>query len=90
MPTAKTKIQEHKPLIIGLSTTWVLTILGFVWTASSLNTSYNNRITNLEEDLKDAVQRIQETETAQTRILTDLAEIKTDIAWIRRQLERSE
>jgi septal ring factor EnvC (AmiA/AmiB activator) len=61
-----------------------------VWTASSLNTSYDNRITNLEEDLSEAVERIEETETAQTRILTDLAEIKTDIAWIRRQLERSE
>ena len=83
---ATTKAQ-HKPLMIGLSSTWVLTILGFVWTTSSTKASFEGRINALETQVMEAKDRIEKTELGQTQILTDLAQIKTDILWIRKLLE---
>lgn len=66
---------------------WFFTIGGLIWTASSKDTQYEYRISNIEKELVNLDERLDAAETFRMEIRSDLAEIKTDLLWIRRELE---
>ena len=66
---------------------WFMTIGSFVWTAASKDTQYNYRLSSIEAELEDLDGRLDVAETFRLEIRSDLAEIKTDLLWIRKELE---
>jgi len=71
-------------IIIG----WFSTIVGLVWTASSKDTHYEFRIRSIEKELVNLDERMDAAESFRMEIRSDLAEIKTDLVWIRKELEK--
>jgi|TARA_B100000073_G_scaffold319664_1_gene298772 hypothetical protein len=67
---------------------WFFTIVGLVWTVSSKDTQYDFRITTIERELISLDERLDTAENFRMEIRADLAEIKTDLLWIRKELER--
>jgi len=67
---------------------WFTTIVGLVWTASSKDTQYDFRLTTIERELVNLDERMDAAESFRMEIRSDLAEIKTDLVWIRKELER--
>ena len=67
---------------------WFLTIANFVWTAASKDTQYNFRLDSIESELEDLDGRLDVAETFRLEIRSDLVEIKTDLLWIRKELEK--
>lgn len=72
--------------LIGMGIAWTLTLAGFVWNAASANSNYSLRIEHIEEELDDLDSRLDLAETFRMDIRSSLAEIKTDLLWIRQQL----
>ena len=71
-------------IIIG----WFFTIGGLIWTASSKDTQYEFRLNTIERELVNLDERMDVAESFRMEIRSDLAEIKTDLVWIRKELER--
>lgn len=67
---------------------WFCTIIGLVWTASAKDTQYEFRLNTIERELVNLDERMDAAETFRMEIRSDLAEIKTDLIWIRKELEK--
>lgn len=76
--------------VIGMLVAWVLTLGSFVWNAAVKDASYSTRLNNIENELTELDARLDTAESFRMDIRTDLAEIKTDLLWIRRELERED
>ena len=88
--TQESKDKAKTQMAIGaILVGWFLTIGNFVWTAASKDTQYNFRLDSIEDELKDLDGRLDIAETFRLEIRSDLAEIKTDLLWIRKELETS-
>ena len=74
--------------ILAIIVGWFSTIVGLVWTVSSKDTQYDFRITTIERELISLDERLDTAENFRMEIRADLAEIKTDLIWIRKDLER--
>jgi len=72
--------------LIGMGVAWAITLAGFVWNAAATNSNYSLRIQHIEEELDDLDARLDLAETFRMDIRSSLAEIKTDLLWIRQQL----
>jgi hypothetical protein len=89
------KVEDHKPNIklilatIAIIVGWFSTIVGLVWTASSKDTQYEFRIRSIEKELVNLDERMDAAESFRMEIRSDLAEIKTDLVWIRKELEKN-
>ena len=65
---------------------WGLTLAIFIWNFSATNASVEYRLQTLEDKNDSLEQRMKEADTLRTTIQTQLAEIKTDLIWIRNEL----
>jgi len=74
--------------VVSILIGWFTTIVGLVWTASSKDTQYDFRLTTIERELVNLDERMDAAESFRMEIRSDLAEIKTDLVWIRKELER--
>jgi len=72
--------------LIGMGVAWAITLAGFVWNTSATNSNYSLRIEHIETELDDLDARLDLAETFRMDIRSSLAEIKTDLLWIRQQL----
>lgn len=90
----KSKEEDHKGnirntiAVIAILFGWFATILGLVWSASSKDTQYEFRIRTIEKELVNLDERMDAAESFRMEIRSDLAEIKTDLVWIRKELEK--
>jgi hypothetical protein len=69
--------------IVGFAITFGTTI----WYAAQKDANYQSRINYIERDLESLDARLDTSEAFRASIVTDLAEIKTDLLWIRKTLE---
>ena len=74
--------------LVGLLVSWALTVGGFIWSIASTNAEYSIKINKIESELISLDERLDLAESFRMGIRTDLAQIKTDLLWIRRELER--
>ncbi len=74
--------------VIGMLVAWVLTLGSFVWNAAVKDASYSTRLSVIENELDDLDNRLDTAESFRMEIRTDLAEIKNDLIWIRRELQQ--
>ena len=70
-------------IIVG----WFLTIAAFIYSFASTNANYLHRIESIEAELLSLDQRLDTSEAFRIQLASDLAEIKTDLLWIRRSIE---
>lgn len=66
---------------------WAISFLGLIWSVSSTNTNYSIRLDLIERELQSLDSRMDTSEAYRMEISSDLAEIKTDLLWIRKTLE---
>ena len=74
------------PSAIATIVGWALTLVVFVWNFSAQSAEFDFRIQNLEEKNNMLEQRMKDADQLRTTIQTQLAEIKTDLIWIRNEL----
>lgn len=84
----KTNNPRNLFAVIAILIGWFFTIVGLVWTASSKDTQYEFRLNTIERELVNLDERMDAAESFRMEIRSDLAEIKTDLVWIRKELER--
>lgn len=68
---------------------WASTLAILVWTIGAKDATYDYRLTAIEQEIVNLDERIDASEAFRISISTDLAEIKTDLLWIRYQLENA-
>tara|TARA_R100001463_G_scaffold119123_4_gene174933 strand:- start:2432 stop:2725 length:294 start_codon:yes stop_codon:yes gene_type:complete len=68
---------------------WFITILAIVWQVAIKDANYSLRIDNIESQLVSLDERLDTAEEFRLQISGDLAEIKTDLVWIRQQLQEN-
>lgn len=68
---------------------WALTLATLVWNTAGTNVSYALRLDQLEMKWVDFDVRLDTSEAYRMQLASSLAEIKTDLLWIRRELERT-
>jgi len=74
--------------VVGMLVAWGLTIATFIWNAAVNQAQTESRLDSVEEEIKDLDSRLDTAEAFRMEIRSDLAEIKTDLIWIRRQLDK--
>lgn len=72
---------------VGMLVGWAFTIMTLIWNVAVKDTNYSNRLDAIESDIQDLDSRLDTAEAFRMEIRSDLAEIKTDLIWIRRQLD---
>jgi septal ring factor EnvC (AmiA/AmiB activator) len=72
-------------------------ILGFaitfgstVWFVAQKDATYETKLEFIERNLETLDSRLDTSEAFRATLMTDLAEIKTDLLWIRRALEQND
>ena len=89
----ETEKRDHDPKLIfslyGMIIGWVLTLAGFIWTVASKDTQYGFRLDTIERELINLDERLDAAESFRMEIRSDLAEIKTDLLWIRKELQNN-
>tara|TARA_Y100001937_G_scaffold127838_1_gene201303 strand:- start:1154 stop:1423 length:270 start_codon:yes stop_codon:yes gene_type:complete len=86
----ETKSQKSKftLTVVGLIVSWALTCAGLIWSTASAHAEYSLKISRIEKELISLDERLDIAESFRMEIKTDLAQIKTDLLWIRRALEQ--
>ncbi len=81
--------EEMKPktytlaLLIG----WGLTLATVIWQVAVKDASYSLRLTSIESELESLDLRLDTAEEFRITLAANLAEIKTDLVWIRKELQ---
>jgi len=70
-------------IIVG----WFVTIAAFIYSFATTNANYSHRIEAIEAELINLDSRLDTSEAFRIQLASDLAEIKTDLLWIRRSIE---
>jgi hypothetical protein len=70
-------------IIVG----WFVTIAAFIYNFATTNANYAHRIEAIESELLNLDSRLDTSEAFRIQLASDLAEIKTDLLWIRRSME---
>ena len=70
-------------IIVG----WFVTIAAFIYNFATTNANYAHRIEAIESELLNLDSRLDTSEAFRIQLASDLAEIKTDLLWIRRSIE---
>ncbi len=81
-PPTKLLTPSFMASVIG----WALTLSVFIWNFSAKSAAMEYRLETLEDKTSMMEQRMKEADTLRTTIQTQLAEIKTDLIWIRNEL----
>ena len=74
--------------LIGSLTAWLITFATLVWTVAVKDANYSIRISTIETNMIEIESRMDEADGMRLNIATDLAGIKTDLSWIRIQLDK--
>ena len=74
------------PSFVATIVGWALTLSVFIWNFSAKSAAMEYRIQSLEEKNGMLEQRMKDADALRTTIQTQLAEIKTDLIWIRNEL----
>ncbi len=83
---ASTSQKWITPSFIATIVGWALTLSVFIWNFSAKSAAMEYRIQSLEEKNTMLEQRMKDADALRTTIQTQLAEIKTDLIWIRNEL----
>ena len=83
---ASTSQKWITPSFIATIVGWGLTLSVFIWNFSAKSAAMEYRISSLEEKNTMLEQRMKDADALRTTIQTQLAEIKTDLIWIRNEL----
>ena len=75
--------------LIAILAGWGLTILAIVWQVAIKDATYTSRLDFIESELTAVDERLDTAEEFRLNISSDLAEIKTDLMWIRKQLQEN-
>ena len=81
--------EEMKPktytlaLLIG----WGLTLATVIWQVAVKDASYSLRLASIESELESLDLRLDTAEEFRITLAANLAEIKTDLVWIRKELQ---
>ena len=70
-------------IIVG----WFVTIAAFIYNFATTNANYAHRIEAIEAEFLNLDSRLDTSEAFRIQLASDLAEIKTDLLWIRRSIE---
>tara|TARA_R100000234_G_scaffold112946_1_gene86976 strand:- start:103 stop:378 length:276 start_codon:yes stop_codon:yes gene_type:complete len=81
-----TTVKWLTPSFVATVVGWVLTLSIFIWNFSAKSAAMEYRISSLEEKNTMLEQRMKDADALRTTIQTQLAEIKTDLIWIRNEL----
>jgi|TARA_A100001391_G_scaffold185503_1_gene154111 septal ring factor EnvC (AmiA/AmiB activator) len=84
--TSTTNTKWLTPSFVATIVGWALTISIFIWNFSANHAEMEYRISSLEEKNSMLEQRMKDADALRTTIQTQLAEIKTDLIWIRNEL----
>ena len=68
---------------------WGLTIAAIIWQVAIKDATYTSRLDFIEAELTNLDERLDTAEEFRLNISSDLAEIKTDLLWIRKQLQEN-
>jgi 3-dehydroquinate dehydratase len=68
---------------------WGLTIVTIIWQVAIKDATYTSRLNFIEAELTNVDERLDTAEEFRLNISSDLAEIKTDLLWIRKQLQEN-
>ena len=79
--------KKHTFHFVAIIVGWSLTVGGFIWTTASKDAEYSYKISRIEQELISLDERLDIAESFRMEIRTDLAQIKTDLLWIRRELQ---
>jgi len=74
--------------LIGMLVVWGATLATFIWNVAITQSQTESRLIAVEKDIVDLDARLDTAEAFRLEIRSDLAEIKTDLVWIRRQLDK--
>ena len=66
---------------------WGLTIATILWQVAVKDASYSLRLDTIESELENLDLRLDTAEEFRITLAADLAEIKTDLLWIRKELQ---
>jgi len=69
-------------IIVG----WGLTILTVIWQVAMKDATYSIRIDQIEEEVETLNTRVRTTDDFRLTISSQLAEIRTDLTWIKQKL----
>ena len=83
---ASTSQKWITPSFIATIVGWALTLSVFICNFSAKSAAMEYRIQSLEEKNDMLEQRMKDADALRTTIQTQLAEIKTDLIWIRNEL----
>mgnify|MGYP003126678713 CR=1 FL=1 len=83
---ASTTQKWFTPSFVATIVGWALTISIFIWNFSANHAEMEYRIQSLEEKNNTMEERMKDADALRTTIQTQLAEIKTDLIWIRNEL----
>lgn len=75
--------------VVGMLVAWGLTLGTFIWNAAINEANTSARLGVIEKNIEDLDSRLDVAESFRMEIRSDLAEIKTDLIWIRRQLDQN-
>ena len=75
--------------VVGMLVAWGITLATFIWNAAINEANTSSRLNAIEQDIIELDERLDTAESFRMEIRSDLAEIKTDLIWIRRQLDQA-
>lgn len=81
--TAKQRLSTYA-IAIG----WLMTLIAFIYNVATVNANYSFRLDSIERELGSLDKRLDTSEAFRVDLSTDLAEIRTDLLWIRKALEQ--
>lgn len=67
---------------------WAITLIAFIYNVATVNANYSYRLDSIEKELLSLDSRLDTSEAFRVELSSDLAEIKTDLLWIRNALEK--
>lgn len=73
--------------ILAVLVGWILTFGGLLWNFSKKEADTQFRLSYLENEVVHLDERLDSSEEFRVSLMADLAEIKTDLLWIRRSME---
>lgn len=66
---------------------WAVTIAVVLWQIAVKDANYSMRLSTIESELVQLDTRLDTAEAFRITLAADLAEIKTDLVWIRKELQ---
>tara|TARA_R100000951_G_scaffold60792_1_gene51061 strand:- start:884 stop:1162 length:279 start_codon:yes stop_codon:yes gene_type:complete len=81
--------EEMKPktYTLALLVGWGLTLATVIWQVAVKDASYSLRLASIESELESLDLRLDTAEEFRITLAANLAEIKTDLVWIRKELQ---